>query len=114
MAIVFKIVATPEWLAAESEGVFVGSAADRADGYIHLSTADQAPRTAAKWFAGQSDLTLVAVDASALGADIRWEPSRDGALFPHLYAPLPLGKVAWSRPLKLARDGRHLLGTLTK
>jgi uncharacterized protein (DUF952 family) len=114
MALIFKIVATDEWLAAESEGAFVGSAADRADGYIHFSSAGQAPQTAAKWFAGRSDLTLVAVDANALGAELRWEPSRDGALFPHLYAPLPLSKVGWSRPMPLGPQGLHLLGSLTK
>ena len=113
MALIFKIVATPEWLAAESEGVFHGSAVDRADGYIHFSTADQAPETAAKWFAERSDLMLVAVDASALGADIRWEPSRGGALFPHLYAPLSFSKVVWSRPMRLGPHGAHLMGSLT-
>ena len=86
--VVFKIVATEEWSEAEAAGVFAGAAVDRADGFIHFSTAEQAPETAAKWFAGRDDLTLAAVDAEALGADLRWEPSRGGALFPHLYAAL--------------------------
>ncbi len=113
MSLVFKILATEEWRAAEVTGAFAGAAVDRADGYIHFSTAEQAPETAAKWFAGRDDLMLVAVDAAALGADLVWEPSRGGALFPHLYAPLPLTAVAWSRPLPLGPDGRHDFGILT-
>ena len=99
--VVYKIVAADEWRAAEAAGVFVGASIDRADGFIHFSTAEQAPETAAKWFAGRDDLTLAAVDAEALGADLRWEPSRGGALFPHLYAALPMSAVVWSRPLPL-------------
>ncbi len=110
--LVFKIVATEEWRAAEAAGVFKGAAIDRADGFIHLSTAEQAPETAAKWFAGRDDLTLVALDASALGGDLAWEPSRGGALFPHLYAPLSMKAVLWSRPLLLLSDGSHMLGSL--
>jgi uncharacterized protein (DUF952 family) len=112
MTRIFKIVASTEWRAAEADGVFIGAAADRADGYIHFSTAEQAPETLAKWFARQDDLTLVAVDASALGRDLRWEPSRGGALFPHLYAPLPMSAVLWTRPLRLGPDGQHALGSL--
>ena len=111
MTLIFKIVASGEWLAAKSAGAFAGAAVDRADGYIHFSTAAQAPETAAKWFAGREDLTLVAVDAEALGADLKWEPSRGGALFPHLYAPLPMSAVLWSRPLPLGPDGRHDFGS---
>ncbi len=111
MTLIFKIVASGEWLAAKSAGAFAGAAVDRADGYIHFSTAAQAPETAAKWFAGRKDLTLVAVDAEALGADLKWEPSRGGALFPHLYAPLPMSAVLWSRPLPLGPDGRHDFGS---
>jgi len=99
MGLIFKILGAGEWRAAERGGVFAGSAADRADGYIHFSTADQAPETAAKWFAGRDDLMLAAVDAEALGPALRWEPSRGGALFPHLYGPL-------------AADGRHEFGGL--
>ena len=110
--IVYKIVAAVEWREAETAGVFAGAAIDRADGFIHFSTAEQAPETAAKWFAGRDDLTLAAVDAEALGAGLRWEPSRGGALFPHLYAPLPMSAVVWSRPLPLGMDGRHVFGSL--
>ena len=110
--IVYKIVATEEWAEAEAAGVFTGAAIDRADGFIHFSTAEQAPETAAKWFAGRGDLTLAAIDAEALGDDLRWEPSRGGALFPHLYAPLPMSAVVWSRPLPLGSDGGHVFGSL--
>ena len=110
--LIFKLVATGEWRDAESAGVFDGAAVDRADGYIHFSTAAQAAETAAKWFAGRNDLTLVAVDPEALGADLKWEPSRGGALFPHLYASLPMSAVVWSRPLPLGPDGRHDFGSL--
>jgi uncharacterized protein (DUF952 family) len=113
MTLIFKIVGAEEWRAAEAVGVFSGAAVDRADGYIHFSTADQAPETAAKWFAGRDDLILAAVEADALGEALRWEPSRGGALFPHLYGPLPLDAVAWTRPLPLGEGGRHVFGNLT-
>ena len=110
--LVYKIVAAEEWTKAEAAGVFEGAAIDRADGFIHFSTAGQAPETAAKWFAGRDGLTLAAIDAEALGADLRWEPSRGGALFPHLYAALPMRAVVWTRPLPLGSDGRHVFGSL--
>lgn len=110
--VVYKIVAAEEWVAAEAAGVFAGASVDRADGFIHFSTAEQAPETAAKWFAGRGDLTLAAIDAEALGKDLRWEPSRGGALFPHLYGPLPISAVLWARPLPLDSDGRHVFGSL--
>ena len=114
VSVIFKIVAADEWRAAEAAGAFLGSAVDRADGYIHFSTAEQAPETAAKWFTGRADLMLVAVDPAALGPDLRWEPARGGALFPHLYAALPVGAVLWARPLPLASDGRHVFGSLCR
>ena len=110
--IVYKIVGAAEWAEAERAGVFIGAGVDRADGFIHFSTAEQAPDTAAKWFAGRDDLTLAAIDAEALAKALRWEPSRGGALFPHLYGPLPMSAVLWSRPLKLGPDGRHDFGSL--
>jgi len=112
MALIFKIVGAEAWRAAEAAGVFLGAEIDRQDGFIHFSTASQAPETAAKWFAGRGDLMLVAVDAEALGRELRWEPSRGGALFPHLYGALPLALIAWARPLPLAADGRHEFGEL--
>ena len=112
MALIFKIVAAEEWRVAAAAGVFLGGEVDRTDGYIQFSTAAQAPETAAKWFAGRADLTLVAVEVDALGPPLRWQPSRGGALFPHLYGPLPLAAVAWARPLPLNIDGRHDFGDL--
>ena len=111
MSLIFKIVGADEWRAAEAAGVFTGAAVDLADGYIHFSTAEQAPETAAKWFAGCDDLMLVAVDADKLGAQLRWEVSRGGALFPHLYAALPMSAVRWRRALPLGPDRRHFFGS---
>jgi uncharacterized protein (DUF952 family) len=110
--VVYKIVASEEWAEAETAGVFVGTSVDRADGFIHFSTAEQAPDTAAKWFADRGDLTLAAVDTEALGNHLRWERSGAGVLFPHLYAALPMSAVVWSRPLPLGLDGRHVFGSL--
>ena len=112
MNLIFKIAGAAEWRAAEAAGVFTGAAVDRADGYIHFSSAAQVAETAAKWFAGRDDLVLAAIDADALGADLRWEPSRGGALFPHLYAPLSFSTVRWTRALPLGADGRHIFGNL--
>lgn len=106
MTRIYKIISAPEWRAAEAEGVFHGAAIDLADGYIHFSTAEQAEETAAKHFAGRTDLLLVGIDAEKLGDALKWEVSRGGALFPHLYAPLAFDAVARVSPLPL-RDGRH-------
>ena len=88
--------------------------ADRpaADGYIHFSTGEQVAETAARHFAGAADLVLVAVAAAALGPALKWEPSRGGALFPHLYGALPLDAVLWVKPLPLGADGRHVFPEL--
>lgn len=107
MTTIYKIVSAEAWRAAEAEGVFRGAAIDLADGYIHFSGAAQVEETAAKHFAGQSDLLLVAIDAGKLGDALKWEVSRGGAPFPHLYAPLMLGAVARVSPLPLGADGRH-------
>lgn len=107
MPTVFKIVPAGLWQAAERAGVFTGSEVDSRDGFIHFSTAAQAAETAAKHFAGQSDLLLVAVGADRLGPALKWEPSRGGALFPHLYGPLTLDHVTWVVPLPLGMDGTH-------
>jgi uncharacterized protein (DUF952 family) len=112
MPLIYKIAGAEEWRQATAAGVFEGAAVDRADGYIHFSTAVQAVETAAKWFAGRDDLVLAAVDVDALGSALRWEVSRGGALFPHLYASLPFSAVRWSRPLPLGADGRHVFGDL--
>jgi uncharacterized protein (DUF952 family) len=104
--LIYKISGASLWEEAQRAGAFRGSPVDLADGYIHFSTADQLAGTAAKHFAGQRDLMLVAVAAEDLGAALRWEPSRGGALFPHLYAALPLASVRWARPLTLDANGR--------
>jgi uncharacterized protein (DUF952 family) len=105
---IYKICDAAAWQAAERAGEFAGAPIDRADGYIHFSTAAQVVETAAKHSAGQRDLVLVAVDAHALGDSLKWEPSRGGALFPHLYGKLPLTTVRWTKPLPLGPDGRHV------
>lgn len=107
MTLIFKICPQPLWREAERDAVFAGAPIDRRDGYIHFSTAAQVRETAAKHFAGQSDLVLVAVDAEDLGDALRYEVSRGGDLFPHLYAPLALSLVRWVKPLPLAEDGQH-------
>ncbi len=107
MSIIYKIIAAPAWRAAEAAGVFKGAAVDLADGFIHLSTAAQVEETAARHFAGQDDLLLVALDAARLGPALKWERSRGGDLFPHLYADLPMGAVLRADPLPLGTDGRH-------
>ncbi len=105
--LVYKIAPAALWREAEAAGAFRGAPVDLADGFIHFSTAEQARETAAKHFAGQGDLMLVAVDAVALGDALRWEPSRGGALFPHLYGALPLGAVRAVVALPLGPDGVH-------
>lgn len=104
---VYKIATRDQWQEAERSGAFKGAPIDLADGYIHFSTAEQSVETAAKHFAGQDDLLLVAVDAPALGEALVFEPSRGGDLFPHLYGDLPLTAVRSVEPLPLGADGRH-------
>jgi uncharacterized protein (DUF952 family) len=107
MALLYKICSRALWSEAERAGVFEGAPVDLADGYIHLSTAAQVRETAAKHFSGQADLVLVAVEEAALGAALHWEPSRGGALFPHLYGDLPLSAVTKVEPIALLPNGRH-------
>jgi uncharacterized protein (DUF952 family) len=109
---IYKICDAAAWQAAERAGEFAGAPVDLADGYIHFSAADQVAETAAKHFAGQRNLVLIAVDADTLGPALRWEPSRGGALFPHLYGKLPLRAVRWTKPLPLGPDGRHMFPKL--
>lgn len=107
MTTIFKICPQELWQDAERTGVFHGMPVDHRDGFIHFSTAEQAAETARRHFAGQDDLLLVAVDASALDGGLRWESSRGGALFPHLYGPLPLSAVTRVFPLPLGSGGEH-------
>ena len=108
MTALYKICTRAEWSAAAEIGVFTGSAVDRADGFIHLSGRDQVEETARRHFAGRDDLVRVVVDAATLGAALRWEPSRAGALFPHLYGDLPVGAVATVVALPVGADGVHV------
>jgi uncharacterized protein (DUF952 family) len=105
--LIYKIAEEAQWAAAAAHGGFDGSADDKRDGFIHLSTAAQARETAAKHFAGRAGLVLAAVHVEQLGALLKWEPSRGGALFPHVYGALPMSAVAWTRPLTLGADGHH-------
>jgi uncharacterized protein (DUF952 family) len=109
MTLIFKICGDAEWRKAQAEGVYRGSAVDERDGFIHFSTAEQLAETAAKHFAERDDLLLIAVDAEALGEALRFEPSRGGALFPHLYGTLPLAAVRFVEAMPLGADGRHRL-----
>ncbi len=106
---IYKVVARSLWREAEARGELLGAEVDLTDGYIHFSTAQQLAETLQKHFAGQDDLLLIRVAATDLGADLKWEPSRGGALFPHLYAPLPLSAVRQLHVLLLDQHGRHVL-----
>jgi uncharacterized protein (DUF952 family) len=102
---IYKITPRAAWDAAVAQGTFTGAPVDLADGFIHFSAADQVAETAAKHFRNQTDLVLVAIDAGALGAALKWEPSRGGALFPHLYAPLDVTHARMVFDLPLDADG---------
>jgi uncharacterized protein (DUF952 family) len=106
---VYKVLSRAAFAEAKAKGRFEGSVDDCRDGFIHLSSAHQIQGTLAKHFAGQKDLVLLAVDATSLGARLRWEPSRGGALFPHLYGALDFDALIWDEPLELGTDGRHRL-----
>lgn len=112
MPIIYKICPERLWREAEANGQFRGAPVDLNGGYIHFSTAAQVRETAAKHFADQSDLLLVAVDAALLDDALRWEPSRGGDRFPHLYAPLDLSAVVQVTPLPLGPDGAHMFPDL--
>ena len=106
--IIYKITLREAWERAVRAGEFLGAPIDVQDGYIHFSSPDQVIETAKKHFSGQSDLMLVAIDSVRLGGALKWEPSRGGALFPHLYGPLPMDVVLSAIPLPLGPDGTHL------
>lgn len=100
MTLIYKLLSAEEWRGAKSKGRFEGSAVDLIDGFIHFSTAEQLAETARRHFSGQTDLVCLVVEAEGL-PDLRWEPSRGGALFPHLHAPLDVARVidSWTAPL---------------
>jgi len=103
--VAYKLVDRAEWDAAHAAGAYAGSAVDLADGFIHLSGGDQLVETARRHYSGRTDLMLVAVDLNALGDDLKWEASRGGALFPHLYAPLPVATAREERALSVDAEG---------
>lgn len=105
MARIYKILPRAEWAAAEAAGRFEGSAVDHRDGYIHFSTAAQAGETARRYFTGIADLVVLEVEGDDLGSALKWEPSRGGDLFPHLYAPLGVGSVRVVHDAPLRDDG---------
>jgi len=109
---IYHMCRRDEWQDAEASGAYGGSSQDRADGFIHLSTAAQIAESAAKHRAGQRDLVLLAVDPVTLGDGLKWESARNGALFPHFYGSLPLASVRWARDLPLGDDGRHVFPPL--
>lgn len=113
-SIIYKIVPATLWQDARDSGEFKGAAIDLTDGFIHFSTAEQARETAARHFAGQDGLLLIAVDGGKLGDKLIYETSRGGALFPHLYAPLSLTAVVWEKPLPLDSDGNHIFPELDR
>ena len=112
MSIIYKICPTFLWREAERAGSFQGAPIDIQDEYLHFSTAEQVRETAARHFAGQDNLLLIAVDADSLGKALRYEPSRGGDLFPHLYAPLNHSAVLWVKQLPLGTDGTHIFPDL--
>jgi uncharacterized protein (DUF952 family) len=106
--LIYKIFRAPEWAAYQADGRTEGAPIDVADGFIHFSTAEQVAETAAKHFAGEDGLMIVAFDSDALGDKLVWEPSRGGALFPHLYRRLDATDVVWAKPYPLGPEG-HVL-----
>jgi len=109
---IYKVCGVEAWRRAQDIGCYEGSAVDVQDGFIHFSAKDQLRGTAAKHFAGRSDLVLFAVDDAALGEALKWEPSRGGALFPHLYSALDISLVAWIKPLPIDEFGKHIFPEL--
>ena len=109
---IYKICSAALWRDAERSGLFRGAPPDERDGFIHFSTDQQVAETAARHFPGVAGQVLVAVDAGLLGGGLRWEPSRGGDLFPHLYGALPLTAVLWAVPLPRGADGRHVFPEL--
>jgi uncharacterized protein (DUF952 family) len=108
MATIYKICTAEEWSTAVAAGAFGGSTADRRDGFVHFSTIEQVAETAARHFANAAGLVIVAFDDQALGSQLRYEQSRDGSPFPHLYDVLNPELAIWSEPLPLGPDGRHI------
>jgi uncharacterized protein (DUF952 family) len=113
MSLIYHLAKTGAWeVAVQSGEAYTGTADDAADGFLHFSTAQQIVESAARHRAGERDLVLLAVDANALSNELRWERSRGGAEFPHLYGALPMAAVRWTKPLPLGPDGHHVFPEL--
>jgi len=108
MTMIYKIIDRDEWDAARACGRYTGSTDDKRDGFIHFSSAEQMRETATKHFAGRSNLVLLSIDGDKLGPALKWEASRGGELFPHLYGPLPGSAVHQSWQLPLNEAGEHV------
>ena len=105
--LIYKVFRAEEWATLQATGDTAGAPIDLADGYVHFSTAEQLRETASKHFGGVADLMLLALDPEVMGPDLRWEPSRGGALFPHLYRKLRLDEVLWAKPMPLSEAGHR-------
>lgn len=112
MPIIYHLARAHAWEEAERTETYEGTPEDRADGFIHFSTAGQVAESAARHRAGEPDLVLIACDADALGDALKWEPARGGAVFPHLYGDVPRAACLWAQPLKLGPDGLHIFPDL--
>jgi uncharacterized protein (DUF952 family) len=108
--IIYKIEDAAVWIAAQTADIYFGSPLDLADGFIHLSAADQVRETAAKWFTGRKGLVLAHIKVSALSEKLVWETSRGGALFPHLYGPLHMSALHDVEDLPVDENGLHMFG----
>ena len=106
---IYKVLRAEEWRSLRTTGESAGAPVDVTDGFVHLSTAGQLAETLRRHFSGETELWLLALDTDHLGPALRWEPSRGGALFPHLYAPLRLPDIRLARPLERDAGGRLLL-----
>lgn len=109
--LIYKVLRAPEWQALQEAGEIAGAPVDLADGFVHFSTAAQLPQTLARHFAGESGLVLLACEAEDMADVLRWEASRGGALFPHLYRALRMGDVIWTKPVGVGPEG-HVTGPL--
>jgi uncharacterized protein (DUF952 family) len=112
MTLIFKIMPATDWAEACAAGVYQGSAVDKADGYIHFSGADTVVETAAKYYAGKAGQMLIAFEDTVLGPALKWEASRGGLLFPHLYAALDPRLAIWAKALALDAQGKHIFPVL--
>lgn len=110
---IYHMCRADEWEAANATGAYAGSSQDKADGFIHFSTAGQIVESARRHRAGQEGLLLLAIDPAVLGDRLKWEPSRGGALFPHVYGTIDPRESAWVKPLPLGEDGEHVFPVLT-